>query len=304
MHRDTKKTWVAELLILSSVALWGSSFALTKPLLDIMGVFTFMTLRFLSGGILLIMALFLFQKIKIDRKHLLGGVLTGSLLFLAFIFHTYGLKYTSVAKNAFIVGSTVIFVPIVLSIIYKKKQPHVTWLTTIIAIIGLGLVTLDSTQGGIENGDFITLVGTFIVTFYILSVEHYAKSCDPLSIAAIQVITVGLLSLVPAFILESPLSVLPKLIHSQIAIRNLLILSIGCTSIAYLAANYAQSVISSSRAALLYVFEPIFAALIAWVLLGENMGTQGIIGAFLITLATLLPLNLQLKNSNDLKDVS
>lgn len=289
MKQHSNKMLTAELLILGSVALWGSSFALTKPLLDIMGVFTFMALRFLSGGLLLTLFLMTIKKIHIDKKHLIGGGLTGTLLFLAFIFHTYGLKETTVAKNAFIVGSTVIFVPIVLMLFYRQKQTWLTWLTTCLAIIGLGLVTLDGTQGGINTGDVITLAGTFIVTFYILSVEYYAKNSDPITIAAIQVMTVGVLSFIAACVIEAPLSALPALLDSEIAIRNLLILSIGCTSIAYLAANYAQSIISSSRAALLYVFEPIFAAVFAWLILGENMGLQGIIGASLITLATLIP---------------
>jgi drug/metabolite transporter (DMT)-like permease len=283
------KHTLAELMLLFSVAFWGSSFALTKPLLDSMGVFTFMASRFVVGGIILVLILTILGKFKPDKQQIKGGIITGFLLFLAFIFHTYGLKYTTVAKNAFIVGSNVIFVPIILTFILKKAQSKIVWLSTFIALVGLALVTLDGAQGGINIGDLITVVGTVIVAFYILQVESFVKHGNPLNIATIQVMTVGLLSLIPAFIFESPIADLSIQALTPLMIRNLLILSIGCTSIAYLMANYAQSIVSASRTALLYVFEPLFGAFLGWLLLGEIVGIQGIIGALLITFATILP---------------
>jgi drug/metabolite transporter (DMT)-like permease len=280
---------LAELMLLLSVAFWGSSFALTKPLLDSMGVFTFMASRFVVGGVILVLALYILGKFKPDKQQIKGGIVTGLLLFLAFIFHTYGLKYTTVAKNAFIVGSNVIFVPIILTLVMKKAQSKMVWLSTFIALIGLALVTLDGAQGGLNIGDLITVIGTIIVAFYILRVEVYVRHGNPLNIATIQVLTVGILSLIPAFILESPIADLSPQALTPLMIRNLLILSIGCTSIAYLLANYAQSIVSASRTALLYVFEPIFGAFLGWLLLGEVVGIQGIIGALLITFATIMP---------------
>ena len=197
---------LAELMLLISVALWGSSFALTKPLLDSMGVFTFMASRFVVGGVILVLALTLLGKFKPDRQQIKGGIVTGILLFLAFIFHTYGLKYTTVAKNAFIVGSNVIFVPIILTLIMKKAQSKIVWFSTFIALFGLALVTLDGAQGGLNIGDLVTAFGTVIVAFYILKVEAYVKQGNPLNIATIQVMTVGLMSLVPALLFESPIA--------------------------------------------------------------------------------------------------
>ncbi len=273
-----------EMLLLVAVALWGSSFALTKPLLSEMGVFTFMTYRFVLGGLILATVLTIIGKFKLTPRQVKGGLITGTLLFLAFIFHTYGLKYTTVSKNAFIVGSNVIFVPIIMTLFRKERQPRQVWLSTLLALIGLGLITLDGIQGGINIGDLISLIGTVIVAFYILTVEVYVRTENPINIATIQVLTVGLFSLVPALIFEKP-----SLELSEIAIRNMLILSIGCTSVAYMIANYCQRAVSASRTSLLYVFEPIFGAFLGWILLGEQFGLQGIIGAIIITVATLMP---------------
>ncbi len=279
----------AELGLLLSVALWGSSFALTKPLLDFMNVFTFMAIRFVLGGIILTSFLMLLRQFKLTKNEVVGGVITGILLFLAFIFHTYGLKYTSVAKNAFIVGSNVIFVPMILTFVYQKKQTLNIWFSTLLAIIGLALITLDGVQGGINKGDLITIIGTILVSFYILKVEKFAKNSHSLTLASVQVLTVGFLSLLLSFVSEDLHSVFTHLYQNTQFWPNIIILSIGCTSIAYLIANYCQSILSASRTALLYVFEPIFGAIFGWIILGETIGLQGILGAFCITLATFLP---------------
>jgi len=198
-------------------------------------------------------------------------------------------KYTTVAKNAFIVGSNVVFVPIILTFLMKQAQSRIVWFSTLVALLGLALVTLDGAQGGLNIGDLITVLGTVIVAFYILRVEVYVKNGNPLNIATVQVLTVGLLSLILAFIFESPITDLSFQALTPLMLRNLLILSLGCTSLAYLMANYAQSIVSASRTALLYVFEPIFGAFLGWLLLGEVVGIQGIVGALLITIATIMP---------------
>ena len=254
-----------------------------------MGVFTFMASRFFLGGIILVTGLLVFKRFTPDRQQWLGGILTGALLFFAFIFHTYGLKYTTVAKNAFIVGSSVVFVPFVLTFFYKKPQLKNVWVSTSLALIGLALVTLDNVGGGINFGDLLTGIGTIIVAFYILNVEHFVKNGDPINIAAIQVLTVGLLSLIPAIVLESPFVDLSPNNLTPLMIRNLFILILACTSIAYALANYAQKYVSATRTALLYVFEPIVGAFLGWIILSEAVGLQGIFGASLITFATIYP---------------
>lgn len=278
------KKWSYELLLLCAVALWGSSFALTKPLLDVMGVFTFMAYRFLTGGIILIVFLKSIGRFKPGKNQWIGGLITGLLLFLAFIFHTYGLKYTTASKNAFIVGSNVIFVPLIMMVFKKERQPRQVWLSTFLAVVGLGMITLDGTLGGVNKGDLITLVGTLVVGFYILAVEAYVKSGSSLEIATIQVLTVGLLSLIPALVMENVM-----IDFTPIVLGNLFVLSVGCTSIAYVIANYCQRFVSAARTSLLYVFEPIFGAVLGWILLGERFGVQGMIGAVLVTVATILP---------------
>ncbi|WP_432663101.1 DMT family transporter [Wukongibacter baidiensis] len=278
------KRWKAEVIMILVVALWGVSFSLTKPILEDIEVFNFMAFRFLIGGCLLSIMLLLLGRMKIEREQLLGGAITGAVLFLAFAFHTIGLKYTSIAKNAFIVGSNVIFVPFIATFIRKQKQTRLTWAGTYLAILGLALVTLEGRQSNINFGDLMTLVGSIILAYYIILVEEYVKKYDATVIAAIQICTVGVLSLIVSLIIETPtISLSPQ------AWRGMLFLGVVCTAVAYLAANIIQKYIPATKMALIYTLEPIFAALFGWIFMSEVIGLQAMIGAMLIVISVAMP---------------
>ncbi|QZY54947.1 DMT family transporter [Crassaminicella profunda] len=274
----------AEIIMIVIVAMWGLSFSLTKPILKNIEVFNFMALRFLIGGGVLSGILLFLGKLKVKREQLIGGMITGAVLFLAFVFHTIGLKYTSVAKNAFIVGSSVIFVPFIATYIKKQKQPMLIWVGTCLAILGLALVTLEGHQGGINFGDGMTLVGSIILAYYVILVEEYVKKYDATVIATIQISAVGILSVIASLIIEKPTMHL-----STDAWKSMLFLGIVCTAIAYLLVNVTQKYVPATNMALIYTLEPIFAALFGWLFLSERIGVQAVVGAILIVISVAMP---------------
>jgi drug/metabolite transporter (DMT)-like permease len=65
-------------------------------------------------------------------------------------------------------------------------------------------------------------------------------------------------------------------------------LALTCTVLAYLGQTWAQGRTSPTRTAIILSMEPVFAALFAWVWLGERMGLWGWMGAGLILAGILL----------------
>ncbi|MBF8983159.1 DMT family transporter [Lutibacter sp. B2] len=278
------KRWKAEFIMILIMAFWGLSFSLTKPILKDIEIFNFMALRFLIGGGIVAIILFLLGHLKITREQLFGGIITGTVLFCAFTFHTIGLKYTSVAKNAFIVGSSVIFVPFIATYIRKEKQSKLTWVGTYMAMLGLALVTLEGQQGGINFGDLMTLVGSIILAYYILLVEEYVKKYDAKVIATIQISVVGILSLIVSLMIETP-----TISMSSEAWKGMLFLGVVCTALAYLVSNITQKYIPATNMALICTLEPIFAALFGWMFLSEIIGLQAVIGGSIIMISVVMP---------------
>jgi len=273
-----------ELLMLLVVALWGSSFALTKPLLDKMGVFNFLAYRFIIGGLVLLLFLLATKKFIVNKEVLKSGITTGVLIFITFYFHNIGLKYTSIANNAFIVGSSVIFIPIIQYLIFKKKASSTIILQTITAIIGLALITLLNTKSQMNFGDIITLAGTVVYSFYTIIVQDHVRKFSVNVFVTIQLLTVGILSLISTFIFEKPTMDLAA--NEWI---NIIFLAVVITSIAYYLLSVVQKHLEATNVGLIFTLEPFFAVLFSWVFYHEIISLNMLIGGTLIFISMIMP---------------
>lgn len=287
-----KKT-SAEISLIIIVALWGLSFSLTKPLLSKLGVFNFLTYRFLIGGLVLTGLLMVTKRLKLNKALIKSGMASGILLFLAFYGHIEGLKYTSVAKNAFIVGSSVIFIPVLLLILYKKKSDKLTLIQTLVAIGGLALITLVNVSA-INRGDIITLIGTLMYALYTILVEKSVRKHNTESFTAVQLTTVGILSLIATLMFETP-----QFDFTFSEWSSLLFMAFVLTAFFYFMLNHIQSILSASNVTLIFTLEPFFATLFGWIFLKEIVGMNVIIGGLLIVVSVMLPYILKWINKGE-----
>ncbi|MCH4888402.1 DMT family transporter [Acidaminobacter sp. JC074] len=272
-----------EAFLIAVVAMWGLSFGLTKPLLANLGVFNFLTIRFIGGGLSLMLLLMVTKRFNPNKSLIKAAVTSGFLLFAMYYCHMEGLKYTSVAKNAFIVGSTVIFIPAVVYIRTRVKTDRLTWFQTIIAILGLALITLNDFSS-LNRGDFITLIGTIIFAVYTVSIEHNVKKYDTDVFTAVQLTTVGVFSSIFMFAFETP-----NFDFTGSEWLTLAFLSLVLTGAFFYFLNIIQGKLSSSTVTLIFTLEPFFAVIFAWMLLKEAITMHVVTGGILIILSVSLP---------------
>ncbi len=129
---------LAILGILVATMIWGSSFVVMKTSVDLVPPTWLLAFRFTAASFFLVL---FFQKNlrKINRQSLICGIILGLVLNLSYLFQTYGLKYTTASKNAFITTLYVILVPF-LHWIFTKKRPEANHMAAaVIAVIGLAL---------------------------------------------------------------------------------------------------------------------------------------------------------------------
>lgn len=101
---------LASLSLLLVTVIWGSAFVVMKSSLDCISPSYLLACRFTLAALAL---LIIFRK-RISRmtaSEFRYGALAGVLLFVSYYFQTYGLKYTTASKNAFITTLYVIIVP-------------------------------------------------------------------------------------------------------------------------------------------------------------------------------------------------
>ena len=278
MNRQLKADFSLFLVTLA----WGSTFILTKYAIDRMPMYNFLAIRF-ALAFLVSSAVFYKRMMKFNKEVLKYGIIIGIMMFFLYAFQTAGLLYTTASKSAFITGMNVILVPIFSSIIIKRRPERKVAYCTVLAFIGVGLLSLNGSVDGINMGDVLTLISAFAGAMFIILVGKYTVKVDSVVLAITQFAVVSITCAIVSLIFET--SVMPP---TALVWVDLLFLSIVCTAGAFIVQNLAQKFTSPTHVALIFTGEPVFAALFGYVFVGEILSTQGIIGAVMIVSSMLL----------------
>ncbi len=265
----------ANLALLGVAMVWGSSFVLSKGSLEHMATFNFLAIRFILSG-LICCALFYKNMRTLTKRSFTHGVIIGTVLFGAYGLWAYGLNFTSASKSGFIIGFSVVIVPLISAVILKKMPPAPSLAGAFLAMIGLAFLSL---EGGfhLQKGDLFTLAAAFMFALHIITIGQFTLTADSIALAVVQISTVGVLSLPVTFLWESP--IIPT--GTEVWV-NLSVLIVLCTAVAYIVLNHMQKFTSPTQTALIFTMEPVFAALFAFLLLGETLSPRSFAGGFLI----------------------
>ena len=268
----------AEIYLLGIVIIWGSTFAIIKGVLDQIPTFTFLAYRFLLAALILYLIFWKRIKENIDKTTLKKGSLIGIFLFMGYAFQTVGLKYTTATKAGFITGLSVVLVPIISHFFIKEKVNRNSAIGVVLAFIGLWFLNYNSSFS-FNLGDFLVLLCAMSFAMHIISVGLYAKKVDYVGLVIVQLATVFVLCLLMALIFEKPAI---HLSYSSNIWWSIVITGIFATALALYMQNKFQRHSTATKTAIIFSGEPIFAAVFAYLLLGEKVGLIAWIGGLLI----------------------
>lgn len=273
---DYKKKSIMSSIALGLIALlWGTSYAIIKNILSDIKPFTLMSLRF---GISTIFLCVIFPtKLKsIRKKDMLHGSIIGIFLFLAFLNLVTGIFYTTASKQSFLVGAYVLIVPFLGWIIYKKPPNIYSVSGAVLAVFGIGLLTLNGSFY-INKGDFISILCSLSFACHMIAIEYFNKDSDPIVSTIIQFLVTSILFIILTGIFES------FTIHlSSNVLKSIAYLTIFTTVIPFVVQNIAQRYISSTSTALILTLESAFGGIFAIILLNEILSFQMLMGCVLI----------------------
>ncbi len=202
------------------------------------------------------------------------------------VFQTYGLQTTTAGKAGFITGLGTVMVPFISWIVFKKRIKLRIWIAALISVIGMGFLLLEG-ESGIIIGDILVLFcGLFYAIFIIVNDKNVrTKEINIFLYSFIQLIILTFLSLVSSLIFEE------KFNFSSIDFNFWIIIfymGLGATTLTFLFQNWAQQYQSSSKTAIIFALEPVFAALFGYLFGGELLSLLGLLGAGLILIAIFL----------------
>jgi len=273
----------AEIYLLIIAIIWGSTFAIIKNILNLIPPYTFLTYRFLLAT--LVLMIIFWKRIRgINKTILRKGSLIGIFLFLGYTFQTVGIKYTSATKAGFITGLSVVLVPIISVFFIKEKVSRNSIIGAFFALIGLWFLNYTNSFS-FNFGDFLVLLCAFSFAMHIISVGLYAKKLDYVLLVIVQLATVSILSLFLAFIFER--SAL-NLSYSFNVWWGIIFMGVFATAFAFYMQNRFQRYSTATKTAIIFSGEPIFAAVFAYIILGEKVGFIAWAGGLLIILGMII----------------
>lgn len=272
--------FVGSLTLVLITLIWGSTFVVVKETVESVAPPLLLALRFSVAALLL-------AWVRPSRGALVPGLILGVLSFAGFATQTLGLVSTTASKAAFITGLSVILTPLFSALWFRYRGfrhsvPARAYLAALVALSGLGLMSFTGPLG-VTTGDLWVLGTAVFYAFYIIYLGEVAPRYGALELSAAQFWPMAALAWLWALPQLGDISSL-----SMGSVGSIVYLGAVATALVSWLQVRAQRVVSAHTAALIFVLEPVFAAVFAYALLGEALGLWGWVGAALVGAAMLL----------------
>ena len=280
------------ILLLITAVVWGISFVAQSSGMDYVGPNTFIGIRTLLGGIVLLPVILVLDKEKkkngtykpVDlKKLLLYGLICGLCLWAASTLQTYGLaEGISAGESGFITALYIIFVA-VCGVFSGRKLSGKIICGVLLAMLGMYFLCLFGNGFVFSRGHLITLLCAVIFSVHILVIDKFSPQTDGVKLSCMQFFVAGILGCCVMFLLENPQWDAIKQCWLEIGYAG--IMSCG---VAYTLQIVGQKYTDPTSASMLMSLESVFSAISGWILLGQSMTVFQISGCILMFAAIVL----------------
>ncbi len=274
-------TWFFGMLSIAFVtAIWGYGNVVIRLGENEIPPGILLWMRFGIASILMIPAIL---HTRLSPRIWLIGLGTGALLGLSVLAQGFAMMTVSVDEVAFITALYVVFTPLLVSLLHKKRPSKLVWVAIILSLAGATLL-IGKLSLNLQFGVLFALIAAIGISGQIIGTSMLANNISSLQLTSIQSIGAGVTMTLAVFFqsLFQP-AVFKGVFHwSLIQWVWIGYLVIFATIIACFLQSWGQARISATEAALAFNMEPVWTAIFAWVILFEKMTMIQVIGAVLI----------------------
>jgi drug/metabolite transporter (DMT)-like permease len=271
----------ADFWLVTVTFFWGTTFIISKMVLEQVPLPVFLAIR-LNIAALAMILIALKYKDQLSLQTLRDGTILGLLLFFSYLFQMWGIQYTTASKAGFITALSVVLVPVFAILFFGDHPKKASLVGVIFATAGLYYLS-GGDFSALTKGDWLVFVCALVVTFHVILTGRFAPRNNIYLLTAVQMTTIGLLSLIMLAFLGGPL---PDISLPQLAV--LAYLALFGTVYTFLMQTAMQRFTTATRTALVFSLEPVFAALFAFIIAGEVLSPTGWFGGFLILCGMLV----------------
>lgn len=199
----------SNIFLLSAAIIWGFAFVAQCMVdEDVLGVFSFNALRHLLGGISLIPVILIMEKEEKNpdkfKKTVFYGIITGFVLFISSSFQMSGIEMTkSAGKSGFLTGLYIVIVPFYSAILYKKRIKLQEILASLIALLGLYLLSVTDGFQSVTLGDIMVIISAFFWAVHIICIDKFIGDVSPIKFSCVQFFACGVFSFIGSILFEN-----------------------------------------------------------------------------------------------------
>jgi drug/metabolite transporter (DMT)-like permease len=281
--------------------LWGLSFPWMKTWQEaakgweggeLLGSLTLIALRMAVSVVLLAVwrpALF---TAPTRREHGLG-VLLGVVFLAGFALQVWGLAHTTPALSAFFTSIGSAWVPLIAWGLLGTAVPRPTWVGLGVGLAGTAVLV----KGGWElgTGEVLTLTASVLFAGQVLLLDHLGRRMTSAHLTAGFFAVSVVFSAVGAVILAATGPGLAAwwywtvgMLADPAMVRNVVCLAVFSTFLSFLWMNEFQPQVSASRAALIYLLEPVFGTFFSLLWGYDQLTVALVLGGGLIVLGNAI----------------
>ena len=268
--------------------IWGVTFELVEESLKSIPPFLFSTIRFfIASFCTLLLVIIKYKKINITKNEFIAGIICAIFLFLGYFFQSFGLWEnifyikTDPNKSAFITGTSVLMVPIIMFIMGKGNNNIHLWISIFVVLTGLTIL-LNPNVANFTTGDLLTFGCSISFATHIIYQGKYLinKINNIYNFFLVQMSITTMLFLIGAFF-EYRFSIIELEWNYNVWV-GLSITGLLATFVAILLMVWAQKIVSPIQTAMIFTLEPVFAGVYNHFFTEHILTNWGIFAGFII----------------------
>jgi drug/metabolite transporter (DMT)-like permease len=203
-----------------------------------------------------------------------------------FLLQTVGLRFTTSTVSAFLTSLFVVLTPLLGRLFFRERLAPATLAGALVSLGGVWILT--DPAGGLGRGEVLTLLCAVAFALQLQLTNLVTRKHPPEAVTLVMFASAVAVSAAGLTLLgTSPASLVRGLGGNRVWWTTLYAAAV-CSVAAFWALNRFQRDITPTRAAVIYMLEPVVAALLAVLLEGEPMTPRKLLGGAVIVGGNLL----------------
>lgn len=270
-------------LVLTGATLM-SIVGLLLRLMESADAFQILTYRSLSLAAMVLLVACLRRKsgpMSFFRRFDKWSILIGGLLCFAFSFYVYALLNTSIASALFLLSSSPVFAAILAWLFLGEKPTRITYVSLILAIIGVGIMVADGFETGGTLGNLYALFSAFCFAAMLVVIRYLGRD-DPLEGTFLGGIFASVMNAGLVFAFST------GFVISTWDLGLSLFMGAFTIGLGIALVTWAAGYLPSSEVSVLVLLESVLGPLWVWLFMGETATFYVLIGGAIVLGAVIL----------------